>query len=66
MVDVVVNHFAWYGLPTSVNYSSFTPFNSQSYFHPFCEITQQDYASDITAVEQVNSISFFFDSRVTS
>ena len=58
MVDVVVNHFAWYGSPSSVNYASFTPFNSQSYFHPYCPITTDDYSSDITAVEEVSLIPY--------
>lgn len=53
MVDVVVNHMAYYcgealdgqcG-PKGVNYSSFTPFNSQSYFHPFCEIDYNNRTS---------------------
>lgn len=54
MVDVVVNHMAYYcgpaldgscGPGNTVDYSSFTPFNSQSYFHPFCEINYNNKTS---------------------
>nr|ABS76467.1 alpha-amylase [Saitozyma flava] len=52
MVDVVVNHMAYYcgtnggcGPGNSVNYGSFTPFNSESYFHPFCEIDYNNRTS---------------------
>ena len=47
MVDVVVNHFASNGSPTS--FSSFNPFNEESDFHPMCFIT--DYSNQ-TNVEQ--------------
>jgi alpha-amylase len=43
MVDVVANHFGWPGSSDSVDYSSFNPFNSESYFHSYCQITQDDY-----------------------
>jgi len=35
MLDVVVNHFAWPGNGTTVDYSNFNPFNKEEYFHPF-------------------------------
>ncbi|KAH8897894.1 alpha-amylase [Thozetella sp. PMI_491] len=38
MVDVVTNHMAYNGCGTCVDYKTFNPFNSESYFHPFCEI----------------------------
>ncbi|KAI0876868.1 alpha-amylase [Hypoxylon argillaceum] len=38
MVDVVVNHFAANSAPQNVDYSQFNPFNSASYFHPYCPI----------------------------
>lgn len=43
MVDVVVNHFGWDGNASSVDYSQFVPFNSPSYFHTYCTISQNDY-----------------------
>ena len=42
MVDVVANHMGYDGAGTAVDYSVFTPFNSASYFHPYCEITNYD------------------------
>ena len=56
MVDIVVNHFAYAGDPTQVNYASFTPFNSQSYFHSYCPITSWDYSSNQTGVEDVRNV----------
>jgi alpha-amylase len=45
MVDVVVNHFGWDGNASTVDYSQFVPFNSSSYFHSYCTISQDDYNS---------------------
>jgi alpha-amylase len=42
MVDVVVNHFASPGPTNLTKYSRYQPFNSASFFHPFCEITNYD------------------------
>lgn len=53
MVDVVVNHFGWPGNSTTVDYGSFSPFNQQSFFHPYCPITQDDYKNNQSAVESV-------------
>ncbi|KAL8948104.1 MAG: hypothetical protein Q9222_005683 [Ikaeria aurantiellina] len=50
MVDVVVNHFGWAG--KNVNYKRLRPFNHERFFHPYCPITEEDYKSDQTAVEQ--------------
>ncbi|KAK3945256.1 glycoside hydrolase family 13 protein [Diplogelasinospora grovesii] len=47
MVDVVTNHFAYLGCGTCLDYSIFNPFNSSSYFHPFCLI---DYSNQ-TSIE---------------
>ena len=58
MVDIVVNHFGYAGDPTQVNYASFSPFNSQSYFHPYCPITNWDYSSNQTGVEDVCNAFF--------
>ena len=54
MVDVVPNHYAWGGLASSVDYSTYVPFNSASYFHKYCPITQNDYDNNQTAVENVS------------
>ncbi|GAM91000.1 hypothetical protein ANO11243_090470 [Dothideomycetidae sp. 11243] len=40
MVDVVPNHNGWSGPPSTVNYSSFNPFNSASDYHlPYCSVS---------------------------
>ncbi|KAL9073041.1 MAG: hypothetical protein Q9157_004881, partial [Trypethelium eluteriae] len=46
MVDIVVNHNAWNGPPSAVNYTTFNPFNNPSNYHPFCEI---DYSNTTSA-----------------
>ncbi|GAB7352422.1 hypothetical protein MBLNU459_g2841t2 [Dothideomycetes sp. NU459] len=48
MVDVVTNHMGYDGCGTCVDYSVFNPFDSESYFHPFCLI---DY-SNTTSIQQ--------------
>lgn len=48
MVDIAPNHMGYAGCPTCVDYSVFTPFNKQSFFHPYCPI---DYTND-TSVKQ--------------
>lgn len=45
MLDVVTNHFAYYGSPSSIDYSIFNPFNSASYFHSYCAIDYDDVES---------------------
>ncbi|EME82600.1 glycoside hydrolase family 13 protein [Pseudocercospora fijiensis CIRAD86] len=50
MVDIVVNHFAWQGSPDSVDYSTFVPFDSSSYFHSYCSNNYDP--SDLTNLEQ--------------
>ncbi|KAB8303927.1 hypothetical protein EYC80_005289 [Monilinia laxa] len=47
MVDVVTNHMGYVGCGDCVDYSIYTPFDSQSYFHPFCFI---DY-SNATSIQ---------------
>ncbi|KKK16279.1 hypothetical protein P175DRAFT_0503862 [Aspergillus ochraceoroseus IBT 24754] len=47
MIDVVANHMGYPGAGTAVDYSSFTPFNSSSYFHSYCEITNYDNQSNV-------------------
>lgn len=48
MVDVVTNHMGYPGCGNCVNYNDFTPFNQQSYYHPFCII---DY-NNATSIQQ--------------
>lgn len=54
MVDVVVNHNAYYcgaardgdcGPQGTINYSIYNPFDSEEYFHPFCEIDYNNATS---------------------
>ncbi|KAJ6032705.1 alpha-amylase [Penicillium herquei] len=49
MVDVVTNHMGYAGAGDAVDYSVFNPFNSEDYFHSYCEITDYD---NLTMVEQ--------------
>nr|AOO85390.1 alpha-amylase [Aureobasidium pullulans] len=48
MVDIVTNHMGYNGCGNCVDYSIYNPFNSQSYYHPFCLINYNDQ----TSVEQ--------------
>ncbi|GFF35710.1 acid alpha-amylase [Aspergillus udagawae] len=43
MVDVVANHMGYDGAGNSVDYKVFTPFDSSSYFHSYCLIS--DYSN---------------------
>ena len=54
MVDVVVNHFGWEGSSSDVDYSTYNPFNDPSHFHNFCQISNDDYGNNQTAVEVVS------------
>ncbi|KAF7872233.1 hypothetical protein EAF04_003158 [Stromatinia cepivora] len=47
MVDVVTNHMGYLGCGSCVDYSIYTPFNSKSYYHPFCLI---DY-NNVTSIQ---------------
>ncbi|EME83175.1 glycoside hydrolase family 13 carbohydrate-binding module family 20 protein [Pseudocercospora fijiensis CIRAD86] len=38
MVDVVTNHMAYNGAPANVKYNTFSPFNDQKYYHPYCPL----------------------------
>lgn len=53
MVDVVVNHFGWAGNGNTVDYDKMYPFDNRKYYHPYYLITNQDYLSNQTAIEQV-------------
>nr|ASA45799.1 Amy13A [Evansstolkia leycettana] len=43
MLDVVANHMGYAGAGNTVDYSVFDPFDSSSYFHPYCLIS--DYSN---------------------
>lgn len=45
MVDIVVNHNGWDGDATSVDYSDFYPFNSQSQYHSYCSVDYSNQTS---------------------
>ncbi|KAJ5659014.1 glycoside hydrolase superfamily [Penicillium longicatenatum] len=50
MMDTVINNMAYitnYSNPaTSIDYSVFTPFNNEDYFHPYCIITNWNNFTD--------------------
>ncbi|KAF2722750.1 glycoside hydrolase family 13 protein [Polychaeton citri CBS 116435] len=48
MVDIVVNHVAWNGSVSSVNYTSFNPFNSEKDFHQYCGV---DYYNETSVTD---------------
>ncbi|KLJ06930.1 alpha-amylase A type-3 [Blastomyces silverae] len=47
MVDVVANHMGYAGPSSGVDYSRFVPFNSKSYFHTYCPITNYDDQANV-------------------
>ncbi|CEL05395.1 Putative Alpha-amylase [Aspergillus calidoustus] len=49
MVDVVANHMGYNGAPDSVDYSVFSPFNSQKYFHSPCFIQNYEDQAQVEA-----------------
>lgn len=51
MVDVVINHFGSYTPYPNITYSSYYPFNSSEYFHPYC-LESIDSIDNITSIEQ--------------
>ncbi|KAH8791321.1 glycoside hydrolase family 13 protein [Hyaloscypha sp. PMI_1271] len=57
MVDIVTNHMGYLGCGTCVDYSVFTPFNSQSYYHPFCLIDYNNATSIKVCWEGDNTVS---------
>lgn len=49
MIDVVVNNFAQAfnnTYPPPVNYSKFDPLDNQEYFHPYCNVTEWNNATN--------------------
>ncbi|KAI5919518.1 glycoside hydrolase family 13 protein [Camillea tinctor] len=57
MLDVVTNHMGYDGCGTCVDYSEFNPFNSASYFHPYCAIDYSSETSIETCWQGDNSVS---------
>jgi hypothetical protein len=54
MVDIVVNHMAWVGTPTDVDYSQLIPFDNSSYYHPYCPLSDNDIV--VSIFQQVNKL----------
>ncbi|KUJ09148.1 alpha-amylase [Mollisia scopiformis] len=57
MVDIVTNHMGYLGCGTCVDYNVFTPFNSESYYHPFCLIDYNNATSIQVCWEGDNTVS---------
>ncbi|ESZ90168.1 glycoside hydrolase family 13 protein [Sclerotinia borealis F-4128] len=57
MVDIVTNHMGYLGCGKCVDYSIYTPFNSQSYYHPFCIIDYSNTTSIQVCWEGDNIVS---------
>lgn len=57
MVDIVTNHMGYVGCGTCVDYSVFTPFDKQSYYHSFCEIDYNNATSIQVCWEGDNTVS---------
>ena len=51
MVDVVVNHFAWAGPGTTVDYTQLKPFNDQKYFHDYCLMSDGSYQNETNVLD---------------
>ncbi|EAW23731.1 putative alpha-amylase [Aspergillus fischeri NRRL 181] len=47
MVDVVANHMGYDGAGNSVDYSVFTPFDSSTYFHTYCLISDYNNQNNV-------------------
>ncbi|KAL5042452.1 hypothetical protein BDW71DRAFT_200581 [Aspergillus fruticulosus] len=47
MVDVVANHMGYGGAGNTVDYSVFSPFDSSSYFHSYCLISDYSNQSNV-------------------
>ncbi|KZF26425.1 glycoside hydrolase family 13 protein [Xylona heveae TC161] len=47
MVDIVTNNMAYRGPGQKTDYSQFTPFNDEQYFHKFCYVS--NYSNDTNA-----------------
>lgn len=56
MVDIVVNHMAWNGTAADVQYNTITPFNASSYYHPYCDLSQNATTCWQTGYDTVPSL----------
>lgn len=66
MVDIVVNHFAYYGSPSSIDYSTFVPFNSADDFHSYCTIDYNNIANIVSCeIVPSNFATFMLTFRVS-
>ncbi|KAJ5915712.1 hypothetical protein N7466_011645 [Penicillium verhagenii] len=50
MLDIVVGDMAWAGKPSTVDYSTFNPFNDQKYFHEF-ELLSDDPTNETCVLD---------------
>ena len=66
MVDVVVGNVAFAGSPSSVDYSTFDPFNSQQYFHQYCAMTDANNLTEVRDVSHCSTPNLGARSRVPS
>jgi alpha-amylase len=55
MLDIVVGDMAWAGNASTIDYSTFNPFNDQKYFHDY-KLLSEDPAND-TCVLDVSLLS---------
>ncbi|KAG8892335.1 hypothetical protein FRB99_002796, partial [Tulasnella sp. 403] len=47
MVDIVVNHIAATATPPSLTYTNYTPFDTQTDYHPFCWVKNYDNQTEV-------------------
>ncbi|EME84740.1 glycoside hydrolase family 13 protein [Pseudocercospora fijiensis CIRAD86] len=47
MLDIVVNHMGYAGVPSSVDYTILDPFNDERYFHPYCAINDNTNQTEV-------------------
>lgn len=68
MMDTVVNHMAYFcgfaedgncGPQGTIDYSIYNPFNSESFFHPFCEINYNNATSIIDVGRPMHCFGIF-------
>ena len=49
MFDIVVNHMAWAGNHSTVDYADLLPFNNESYYHSYCALNDSTSQTDVRA-----------------
>jgi alpha-amylase len=52
MLDIVVGDMAWAGNASTIDYSTFNPFNDQKYFHDYKLLSEDP--NNTTCVEDVS------------